>query len=87
MGFLLHDPAPSAAGDSRNKSSGSDDHDAPIDEEPAQAVPKRQLQIPCIHKVFEEVAGSPVPVLLEWPYTRQMNVDGFMAEFNRAEKS
>lgn len=88
MGFLLRDLHPggdvgvNAQGMQKHQHKHQDQHRHGEDETPR----KRELRIPCTHGTFAQNLVSPVPQLKEWPYRRQMSMDGFLSEFGRVEK-
>lgn len=78
MGFLLQDPE-CAATTSSDESGGHDNEQGVVDPRPRL---KRQLRIPCTHRVLIMNLSSPVPRLQAWPFKRKMTLDGLLAQFS-----
>lgn len=75
MGFLLQNPG--------SLTTASSDEGVGHDGESGAALsspPRRELRIPCTHRVMVERLDSPVPQLQRWPYARKMTLDGLTAQ-------
>lgn len=86
MGFLLQDLQP-GGGVGESAQGMQKQYPQPEQQQGEDETPrKRELRIPCTHGTFAKNLVSPVPQLKEWPYRRQMSMDGFLSEFGRFEK-